>query len=637
MFGANDYIGTTGLYFNSVCLTLPALFFTCLIFIIYLKKGNENKNNNIIFITLQCIMIVSLILELVFPYTIANIDKYEGLNEFVCKLYIFTIFLWDECYLVYTFNMVVFDRSFQKMMKNKLLFYGGLIGIIFFPIISIILFPVEYVAGGVNGVPYTLSGEIIYFMNLFTIFGSFIILYTLAKNDKKIQNVFMLPLYCDFIFYFTVIILQLFFNYPLNSITFVGTTIIAISYFTFESQDNRLLYNYRKSKEEAEKLDEAKTNFLIKMSHEIRTPMNTLLGFADSLIDEKELTEDMLKHDLNYMKSSGIVLLDLIDSILDISKIENGDEAINNDDYTLESLLFEINSYIPSKIYKENLKFSMELNENLPKEFHGDVSKIFKIVTYILLNAIEHTDYGEVKLIVNGDLIKEGLFEFKFHIKNTGHAMSTESFKKEFDDFVSIESSSDNIDNIKLGVVIAKQLTRILKGKIDFINETGQGTQYIIRLRQRVIDMNPVGNIFSASEQQEVTSTNSLIDCTNKTALIVDDSEINLKLASRYVGQFGFKIKTATSGKETIDLVNSNKFDIIFLDHMMPDMDGIETIKGLYALGIELPPIIALTANAYDGLKERYVQEGFYDYIQKPIKFKKLNQIISKLYGGEKE
>ena len=121
----------------------------------------------------------------------------------------------------------------------------------FLPIISIIVFPIDYVVGGINGVPYTLSGEIVYFMNVFTIIGSFIILSTLARNDKKIQNVFMLPLYCDFIFYFTVIILQLFFNYPLNSITFVGTTIIAISYFTFESQDNRLLYNYRKAKEEA--------------------------------------------------------------------------------------------------------------------------------------------------------------------------------------------------------------------------------------------------------------------------------------------------------------------------------------------------------------------------------------------------
>lgn len=633
MFGSNDFIGTTSLYFNSVCLTLPSLFFTFLIFIIYMSKGNRNKNNNIIFVILQCIMIVSLILELIFPYTIANIDRFPGLNEFVCKFYIFTIFLWDESYLVYTFNIVVFDRDFRKMLKNKLLAYGGLIVILFFPIISILLLPVEYVGGGVNGAPYTLNGQLIYFMNVFTIFGSFIILTLLARNDKKIQNLFMLPLYCDFIFYFMVIMLQLFYNYPINSITFVGTTIIAISYFTFESQDNRLLYNYKKAKEEAEKLDEAKTNFLIKMSHEIRTPMNTLLGFADSLLDEDNLTIDMLNHDLNYMKTSGVVLLDLIDSILDISRIENGDETIRSEDYTLESLLFEVNSFIPSKIFKDNLKFTIDLDQTLPKEYYGDSSKLFKIITYTLLNAVDHTEYGEVKLVVGGKLIKEGLFEFVFTVKNTGHAMSAESFQKEFDDFVSLESSSDNLDNIKLGIVIAKQLTRMLKGKIDFINEKGQGTQYIIRIRQIVRDMTPIGDIFSASEQS-VASSSNLVDCSNKVALIVDDSEINLKLASRYVGQFGFRIVTASNGKDAINLVNSNKFDIIFLDHMMPDMDGIDTIKGLFALGIELPPIIALTANAYDGLKERYVQEGFYDYMQKPIKFKRLNQIISKLYGG---
>jgi CheY-like chemotaxis protein len=211
--------------------------------------------------------------------------------------------------------------------------------------------------------------------------------------------------------------------------------------------------------------------------------------------------------------------------------------------------------------------------------------------------------------------------------------MSYEVFDRDFSDFVDIDNSqSNNVDKIKLGVIIAKQLTSLLQGKMKFVNEKGQGTKYIIKIRQRIKNEEPIGNIFADDGAR--TSSKSLADYTGKKALIVDDTPINLKLASRYVGQFKFDITTAASGKECVDLVTNNNYDIILLDHMMPDMDGVQTIKSLYSLGKPLPPIVALTANSYDGIKERFINDGFSDYISKPINFRELSKVINNVMNN---
>ena len=212
--------------------------------------------------------------------------------------------------------------------------------------------------------------------------------------------------------------------------------------------------------------------------------------------------------------------------------------------------------------------------------------------------------------------------------------MKYEEFNKDFNDFVKLgNSNQNNIDSVALGLIISKRLVSMLDGTIDFENEVGKGTKYYINIGQDVIDKKPIGNIFD-----KISDTKDIyINLTGKKALVVDDNKINLKLASRILSQYGFDVVVASSGAECINLVKENKYDMIFLDHMMPEMDGIETMGILKSSGYSIPPVIALTANSYDGLRKKYLDAGFSDYLSKPINYKELNKLLIKYFRSEVE
>ena len=618
-------------FFAGTGLTICALVFLTLIIILISSKLQSDSAESKIYLANLYLTVVLLILELLTTITIPKRDSIPRLNDILCEGYVFLSIVWEELFVAYTYFLLhkdkkmVFDKRFYKRVILST------IGALMIPILIVALLDVSY-DGGMPGEPWVIVGGAINILHLFSFVGAISIIMIFISKKDAIKNLYISPLIFAFIVFCLSFVLQMLLGFKINESAFMFSLIMVILYFTVESQDSKLMEVVEETKKEAEHANKVKTEFLMNISHEIRTPLNTILGFSEALLEEKELTFQRVKEDSTSIHIASINLLNLINNILDISRIESGKEKIEEKDYSMENVIFEVNSYIPSRINKNDLKFSINVAEDIPRDLYGDSSKIYKIIISVLSNAIEYTNYGEVKLDIDSKMLEDGYCELKFHISNTGHAMKIENFEKDYYDFVQLTQDDETtFDSTLLGLIIAKRLVTLLGGEMEFINEQGKGTQYIIRVKQRVISANKIGNIFD-SKKSLVSRSIDMIDCTGKKALIVDDNKVNLKIAARLLERYNFEITEANSGAECIELVKNNKYDIMFLDHMMPEMSGVETLQTLKQSGYKIPPAVALTANYYNGLKEEYLAQGFVDYLAKPIEFRELNRIIDKVF-----
>lgn len=616
--------------FPSIGFTICAILFLIIIIYMYFSKRKWSGIQNTIYCFMLVLTMIMLILELLCVYTISVRYKFPALNEVLCRLYILGVIIWTSCMIAYIYAITNRDKlkdSFKRQ-KEKFAILLSLIVSIFFSISCIL--PINYEKGLNNYIfkrdIYAIGGDVTLILYVTSFVLIVFLLISLIRNRKKLTLKQALPFYFTFFLFIVVTIPQLVTGQEFNDLTFIFSVSVVALYFTTESQDSKLLNDLIKSKEQVEETNKAKTEFLTNMSHKIRTPMNTILGFSESLLRENNLTKESIKDDVTNIHSASIELLDLINNILDISRIESFKEEKDEKEYNLKNLIFEVNSVVYSKLDKESVKFNINVDSNMPSVFYGDNVKISKIISNTIINAMKYTSMGSIDLNVSG-LNDKDSYILKFEIVNTGHLMREEDFLTDFNDFVKLgNSAQNNIDGVTLGFIVAKRLLSIIDGKMEFKNEVGHGTRYFISIPQKVINENKIGNIFESISEENNNFLNR--DYRGKKVLVVDDNMVNVKLAKRLLENYNIIVDMSTSGRDAIEKVKENKYDIIFLDHMMPELDGIATLKLLKEKYNDLPPIIALTANSYGGLREKYISYGFNDYISKPINVKELSKML---------
>ena len=397
-------------------------------------------------------------------------------------------------------------------------------------------------------------------------------------------------------------------------------------YFIIENPDIHLAREIEGLKENIDKSNKSKTDFLSNMSHEIRTPMNAIIGFSDSLLNSPKFDENTARNDIQSIATAGTNLVDIINNILDISKIESGNDTLDNKECSIAKIVKELGSIIESRIGNNPVKLYIELDEQIPSKVYGDSTKIYQILLNITNNAVKYTEVGKIKLSVVPE--KTGNDAVLLHIKK-------EDFDKIFEKFSRLDSAvSKEIEGTGLGLVITKKFVDLMGGKIWFTSEFEVGTTFYVDLPLKVIDPTPIGSVTQDTSVQRVRN---FLDCSDFTALVVDDSRLNLKVAERLLKKYNFNVDVAQSGKDCIYKYKyGNHYDIIFLDHMMPEMDGIETARILRRLDdYETPPIIALTANAMNGMEEKYLSEGFDYYLPMPINTQELDKIIHRFFENK--
>ncbi len=400
----------------------------------------------------------------------------------------------------------------------------------------------------------------------------------------------------------------------------------------------------RKANEQAEEArrdalaaDAAKGKFLAHMSHEIRTPINAVLGMDTMIL--RETKDPKIKEYALDIQNAGQTLLSLINDILDFSKIESGKLEIITVEYDFSSLIHDISNMLKAKAEAKKLELRIFVEETIPSKLLGDDVRIRQVLVNLLNNAIKYTSQGNVSLHVSGK-VEGRKAVLDFSVEDTGSGIKEEDIEKLFEEFARIEEKRNrNVEGTGLGLSITTQLLSLMGSKLQVESTYGKGSKFSFTLEQQIIDSTPIGNLEERIREQSTDYMYaSAFVAPDANVLVVDDNLMNLKVFVSLLKPTKVNVDVADSGKACLEMVREKHYDIIFLDHMMPEMDGVETLHNMQALEgnmCERVPVVALTANAITGAKEMYLAEGFDAFLPKPINPEKLEQMILKLLPRE--
>ena len=600
--------------YGFVLLSLSIVFL--LVMMYYSNDRNFLRGNKIY----RSILLVGYIIQLVscfifmIPDGNSNVvfegisfSKYGSVGAIYFIIYGLLLLLWFGLTSFYYVDVLIKSRfSNNKGYAKELVKKFG-IGLLVVEVISSIMILINR------------CGSIIYIFMYFYLVIEFICLLLCMKKISK-------NTYLDLTVIFILEVLMVLLQDRSFEIPFINIGIVLATYYMYFKLENDLVYEVNVltlERDYAKKQCIDKSSFLKVLSHEIRTPINTIDGFSQVIVDNDNIDE--IKGDLTDIRLASRELMDVINGMIDLSIIESGNLEILNENYNVYDMFDDIINIINSKMRDKDVELKIEIDDDIPEVLMGDSARLSQVVLNLLTNAIKYTDKGNITLRVNS-VKSSSKCRLKISVSDTGKGIKNEDISKIFDLGLERENSS-------LGLAVSKFLIELMGGEIEVESTEGKGSIFTVTVDQGIV-------IQSKEEKVSRKRNLKVFDASGKRILLVDDNKLNLKVASKLLQAYNVEVVTASGGQECLDLIDKdNNFDLILMDDLMPEMSGtecldilkkIERVDGFYI------PVVVLTANAVSGIKSKYINAGFEDYLSKPIDKYELDRILTKYLKGKK-
>ena len=597
----------------SIAFSISCFIFLSFILFFYFSKDRMNNTENKIYSYLLITNYFGLIIDITGFIFLKLYSPNSLINLIISHLYLVYYFTWGYILMLYVYS-ISFCNNGNIKHKNvfKAIFIIITTLVLILPIKINISDTYAYSSGiGVNLV-YIISGLSL----LFEVF-------CIVKNFKKIIFKKYSPIILLLVISLIAMTIQKY-NPTITLLITCHSIVTFLMYFTIENPDVKMIQELELAKDTAEKANNAKSDFLSSMSHEIRTPLNAIKGFSECIEDSKTLEE--AKENASDIVSASDTLLEIVNGILDISKIEANKMELVEGEYNINEILTNLVNMTKIKIGEKDIELRCDFAPDLPSVLYGDKGKVQQVILNLLTNAAKYTDKGYIDFKISCVNEKE-ICKLVISVTDTGRGIKSDKIDKLFTKFNRLEEDRNTtIEGTGLGLAITKNLVSMMGGKIVVDSTYGKGSKFTIFLSQKIVNK-------KETIKEEIKER---IEFPNTKALVVDDNYLNLKIASKLLKERKIETEQVSSGYECIEKIKgNNKYDIIFMDIMMPKLSGVETLKELKKIEDFNIPVIALTADAMSGVSNKYIEVGFNDYLSKPIEKNELNKVLNKYLKGQ--
>ncbi len=617
---------------ESLGFPIIGLLFLILVSIIFLKRKRYKTFENDIFTVLLFFTLIMSVLGIVCTLTMANRENIPIFNEVLCRIYVFGIIAWMSLILAYSWSL---GRNLKYEKLSQIFKERYIRALVIFTIVTYIvsLFYDLTFTSAYNDSVYIIGGEGQFAIYSFVVIMVVSTLYILLVKKKNLPLTRRLPLFF-FVFYLLLVSILQITVYNFNDVTYLYCLCVIAIYFSIENPDVQLIERLKETNKNTELALKNRTDFLLEMSNEIRTPLNSIVGFSQSIINEKNISEESFKNDIEYINDSSKGLLNTINNIREFSTMDAIDNVVNVEPFSISDIVTDIEQYVKSKLYKD-VQFNVDIDKGLPKVLIGDRGKILKILIGLIGNSIRFTQSGEIELKIAG-ISKQDHIDMHFTVNDTGVGMRKNELES-LTNYLGKHDVENEISNnsVGIGLLVIKNLVKLLDGEITFTSNYGIGSTFDVIIKCRICEDNKI-----IEEVLTKKDNVNYIDCSKYSVLLIDNGDISSRANYNLLKKFKFNIDTCKSGLESIEKIKSGShYDLLIIGNNSFELSAVETIEKIKKLNnYKIPKVLVEISNDIK-YQNKYLDDGFTDFLLNPIDELELIKLINKYFddivGGD--